>query len=163
MGDTMRYVAVAFCAILTIGAVVLVSLQDRLVPGVAGEAYFRQPAFFPVLTLVMVTGLGIASTLRYALGGRLHEDEELAGTTPHLATILAIAVLFAAYVLLVTAVGYLLATLAFALGALIVTRAADLRSTISIILVALALFAVFRLYLDVWFPEPMALDLMRRP
>lgn len=154
----MRPIAIAFCATLAIAAALLVAFQSSLVPGVVGEAYYRQPAFFPIITLVLVAVIGVLGAVRYALGARLLEDDELAGTTPHVATLLAVAVLFALYIGLAKLFGYLTATLIFAIGALVASRSADSRSIVALVISSLLLYLVFRVYLDVWFPEPFVLD-----
>lgn len=155
----MRTLSALFSIAIALFASVFLFYIHYLVPYSGDDAYFRQPKFFPVVTLTLVLVLGLALSLKYSLGGRLPQDEELSGSKPHFNILAPLAATFIGYILLVPWTGYLLTTLLFGCVALLAGSHLNTRSAISMLLLGLALYLVFVAYLDVWFPEaPFSLE-----
>ena len=155
----MRILSAVFSNTIALAAAAFLFYIHALIPYSGDDAYFRQPNFFPILTLVVVLVLGIALTLKYVSGGRLPLDEELSGSKPHFNILAPLSATFIGYILLVPWTGYLLTTLLFGCVALLAGRHLNMRSAISMLLLGLTLYLVFVAYLDVWFPEaPFALE-----
>lgn len=147
----MRAITILFSLIIAAVAVgFLLNLSD-LVPYAGSDVYFRQPAFFPsvMLGLLVLTGLGLAG--KCALGFALPVDEELGGTPPHFGVLLPLAAVFAAYAATVPFLGYLPATLLFAIAAPAAGRHLRHGAVLAMLLLGLSLYVVFVVYLDVWF------------
>ncbi|MCB1439270.1 MAG: tripartite tricarboxylate transporter TctB family protein [Nitratireductor sp.] len=155
----MRILSAVFSIAIALTAAAFLFYIHVLIPYSGDDAYFRQPNFFPIVTLVLVLVLGLGLSIKYAWGGRLPLDEELSGSKLHFNILGPLAATFIGYILLVPWTGYLLTTLLFGCVALLVGRHLNMRSAISMLLLGLTLYLVFVAYLDVWFPEaPFALE-----
>lgn len=151
----MRGITITFCfAILAVAGAFLFFISD-LVPYSGSDAYFRQPRFFPIVTLTALLGLGLALVAKYALGAALPVDEELAGSRPQFQVLVPLALTFVGYILLVPLIGYLAATLVFSCAALVAGHHLTRTTAFSVIVLGVVLYLVFVAYLDVWFPEPL--------
>lgn len=148
----MRVFSMAFSLgiVLTAGAF-LIFISD-LIPYSGSDPYFRQPNFFPIVTLIALLGFGIVLVGKYASGGKLPLDEELSGSVPHFTVLLPMAIVFVGYILLVPWLGYLLSTLMFGCVALLAGRHLSLANAMALSLLGVVLYLVFVAYLDVWFP-----------
>lgn len=148
----MRAFSLAFClGLVAIAGAFLLFLPD-LVPYAGTDPYYRQPDFFPLVTLAVLVLVGLALAVKYAAGRALPVDEELSGSIPHFAVLAPLALAFAGYILLTPWIGYLAATLVFGCAALIIGRHLTRGAAAAIILLGLGLHLVFIVYLDVWFP-----------
>lgn len=149
----MRILSTMFSVALVVIAGAFLYQIQALIPYSGDDAYFRQPNFFPIVTLIALICFGTALSIKFALGGNLPMDEELSGSKPNFHILVPLALAFTTYILMVPFTGYLLTTLVFGCVALLAGRHLNFRATLSMILLGLALYLVFVAYLDVWFPQ----------
>ena len=148
----MRGITMAFTLTIVGVAGAFLAFTSDLVPYSGSDAYFRQPKFFPIVTLVGLILVGVTLSIRYASAKALPVDEELAGTRPHFVVLVPLAVCFVLYIFAVPHLGFLIATLLFGCGALIIGRHFTFGSAASVLALGVLLYLVFVTYLEVWFP-----------
>ena len=118
------------------GALIRVNSQE--------VAYFRSPAFFPRVCLVLFSGFALISVI-----GELRQKNEyniVLGPYFHLALIVA-------YALILPILGYLISSIAFLFVAIIVRGTNLITSAVLAAVLGGALYLLFDFALDVWFPK----------
>lgn len=148
----MRAFSLAFSLGLVAMAGAFLLFIPDLVPYAGPDPYYRQPNFFPLVTLAALVLVGLALAAKYAAGGVLPVDEELSGSIPHFAVLGPLTLIFVGYILLTPWIGYLSATLVFGCAALAAGRHLTRGSAAAIVGLGVALHLIFVLWLDVWFP-----------
>ncbi len=142
-------------ALIGAGTLALAWFTDELVRHADRAApYYRSPDFFPRLALLVAGcgALGLAwRHLRYGPGS---SDESLPRTRPRPLLVLALIVLFGAYILAVPWLGYHLSTGLFVASGLILAGRGLLGSLLASVVLAASLWLVFVQLLGVWFPVP---------
>lgn len=159
----MRILSTVFSlSIILVASVFLLFVKD-LIPYSGSDPYYRQPDFFPRITLIALIVCGIALVGKYATGGKLPVDEELSGSVPHFIILAPLALAFVGYIVLIPWTGYLFSTLMFGCAALLAGRHFNWKSAIAVFLLGVVLELVFVISLDVWFPAaPLSIEGMIR-
>lgn len=155
----MRGITITFCIVITVVAGAFLFFISDLVPYSGSDAYFRQPRFFPLVTLTALLGFSLVLVAKYTLGAALPVDEELAGSQPQFQVLVPLALTFVGYILLIPLIGYLPATLAFSCTALVTGRHLTRMTAFSVIVLGVVLYLVFVAYLDVWFSVPLIMQM----
>ena len=153
----MREITITFCTIIVIIAGAFLFFVSDLVPYSGSDAYFRQPRFFPVVTLTALLGFGLALVAKYSLGSALPVDEELKGSRPQFQVLVPLAAAFSGYILVVPLIGYLPATIIFGFTVLGSGRHLTRVTALTLFALSIVLHLVFVIYLDVWFSAPLML------
>lgn len=146
-----------FAAILGVLAAGLLAASPVLVDTSGPDPFYKGPLIFPILTLGLITAAAIPAMVRvvrrrgsglFALDG--------AGFPIRGAVLFLLA---CAFPTAIGAVGIVLASALFCALGLVVTGR-SWRDVVAVsLLLPLAIYAVFVLILDVWFPAPWLLDL----
>ena len=152
-GDrAQRRLAVCFAAVLAAGAITLLVLTRRLIPGIPEDsAYYQSSAFFPRLALAIIAVCAILHA-RDVLRGASLSGDDIDDPAGNWRLVLLSMTAYALYLLAAPLAGYTLSTLAFAV---VVGVLAGLQWRLSLVVAAgvtAALYLIFVVGLGVWFP-----------
>ncbi|MEO1102711.1 MAG: tripartite tricarboxylate transporter TctB family protein [Pseudomonadota bacterium] len=144
-------------AILGVLAAGLLVAAPSLVDTSGPDPFYKGPLIFPMLTLGLIAAAAVPAVVRIVRRrGRALFALDGAGLPVRGAVLFLLA---CAFPVAVGAVGIFLATAGFCAMGLTVTRRSWREVMAVSVLLPLAVYAVFVLILDVWFPSPWLLDL----
>jgi hypothetical protein len=152
--------AIVWIGIVGGGALALALFSDKLVKSTSADtlSYYRSPDFFPNLSLYVIAFLSAAFCIRLCTGYTVKIDE-IQGVQIRPPRILGLFITFLLYGILIKWIGYFFSSLIFFIIGLSLGNISK-RTKIGIALtMAVILSIIFNYLLDVWFPEPLLLEM----
>lgn len=149
-----RRLALAFSATIALGGTALLVLAPVLIAGVRADVpFYKSPAFFPMGSLAIVAIAAALHTLRLLRGADLEVDD-IDEPAANWRMVLVAGATYAGYIALVPLVGYGAGTAVFVLALGALARLGWKLPLAMAVILGAALFGVFVLGLNVWFPAP---------
>jgi hypothetical protein len=144
-------------SLLGIGALALLVLSPWLVDTTGPDPFYKGPLLFPLITLGLILGGSVPSLVRLIRPGEARWYLDGLGRPVRAARVLACLVLFLGGLMVF---GLEISTLVFLAGALkLVGQDSRAKMILVPLLVTVILTVIFKQFLDVWFPEPLVMQL----